>query len=211
MSENEISVSDALDKLRRLHQLAAGGGAVKPELLSEAISVVQRIRPASQEKAFDAPEIKGNPVAFIYDMVRAGGDVSSPEGRAKIRMKIAAITEGRDGAALRRLLLERLFLESRSIPHLDCLIAWDPDTKRVAVGRHPDLTGWSNDYACTAGACYASLADMTPDQRLAQLFIDFHTLVVGDGIPAQQAHEAFLSIKEYRAAISPDIPGAGKF
>jgi hypothetical protein len=40
------------------------------------------------------------------------------------------------------------------------------------------------------------------------VFINFHTLIVRDGIPIEKAHRAFLAIDEYREHISPDIPGA---
>lgn len=40
------------------------------------------------------------------------------------------------------------------------------------------------------------------------LFVDFHTIVVRDGIDPSVAHEAFLAIDEYTMTISPDIPGA---
>ncbi len=40
------------------------------------------------------------------------------------------------------------------------------------------------------------------------MFIDFHTLIVRDGIDPQAAHREFLKIDEYRRRISPDIDGA---
>ena len=40
------------------------------------------------------------------------------------------------------------------------------------------------------------------------MFIDFHTLVVGDGMDPQAVHRQFLKIDEYRRRISPDIKGA---
>ncbi len=48
---------------------------------------------------------------------------------------------------------------------------------------------------------------MTGDELIAQLFIDFHTIVVRDRVDPQKAHEAFLAIDEYREHISPDTPG----
>ncbi|MEX1180588.1 MAG: hypothetical protein WEB63_07240 [Cucumibacter sp.] len=42
------------------------------------------------------------------------------------------------------------------------------------------------------------------------MFIEFHTLVVRDGISLDEAHGAFLAIDEYRAMIAPDIPGAAE-
>lgn len=90
----------------------------------------------------------------------------------------------------------------------EAMVAWDPDTGGVRVGPWPDRTGWSDSYPMSAGACETCVHTMTPDQRLAQLFIMFHALVVRDGIPPDAAHRAFLVIDEFRAGISPDIPGA---
>lgn len=40
------------------------------------------------------------------------------------------------------------------------------------------------------------------------VFVDFHTLVVREGIAPEVAHGEFLKIDEYRELISPDIQGA---
>jgi hypothetical protein len=45
-------------------------------------------------------------------------------------------------------------------------------------------------------------------QQVAFMFVDFHMLVVDDGIDPQVAHQAFLAIDEYRPTISNHIPGA---
>lgn len=45
-------------------------------------------------------------------------------------------------------------------------------------------------------------------RKLLGIFIMFNTLVVRDGINPKKAHKAFLTIDEYRRAISPDAPGA---
>lgn len=67
---------------------------------------------------------------------------------------------------------------------------------------------WSRPYAFTIGAAELARRKYLTHQSLAQVFIDFHTIVVRDGIDPQVAHQAFLAIDEYRRAISPDIPGA---
>jgi hypothetical protein len=51
---------------------------------------------------------------------------------------------------------------------------------------------------------------MKGDQSALRLFIEFHTLVVRDGIDPQAAHEAFLAVDEYRDLISPDCPTPAK-
>ena len=97
--------------------------------------------------------------------------------------------------------------------HTEAMYAWGPRRGRVAgkpvmVGPWPDRSGWSDPYLFTGGACYTALHGKSPEERKAQLFIDFHTMVVRDGVPPPDAHEAFLAIDEYRASISPDIKGA---
>lgn len=99
----------------------------------------------------------------------------------------------------------------------DAMYAWTPTTDtstksqtagKVMVGLHPDLTRWSKPYSRSAGACYLKLKVKPEVEQIAQLFIDFHTMVVRDGIDPQVAHREFLKIDEYRERISPDIPGA---
>lgn len=101
---------------------------------------------------------------------------------------------------------------------LECMIAWTghddevhADTAgKIEVGPWPDKTRWSDRYFYTGGACYLELHKASEDQRLAKLFIDFHDIVVRDGIDPQAAHKAFLKIEEYRRHIAPDISGATK-
>lgn len=69
---------------------------------------------------------------------------------------------------------------------------------------------WTVDYAMSGGAAYTRTRGLTGAEAIAQLFIDFHTIVVGDGVDPQETHAAFLAIEEYRATISPDIPGADR-
>jgi hypothetical protein len=49
---------------------------------------------------------------------------------------------------------------------------------------------------------------MKPAELLAMVFIEFHAMVVRDGIDPQEAHRAFLAIDEYRTHIAPDMDGA---
>ena len=78
----------------------------------------------------------------------------------------------------------------------------------VKVGPHPDTTGWSEPYSHSAGSCYLALKNDPEIVQVAQLFIDFHTMIVRDGIDPRAAHREFLKIDEYRERISRDIPGA---
>jgi hypothetical protein len=47
-----------------------------------------------------------------------------------------------------------------------------------------------------------------PRTALLAMFVLFNTVTVRDGIDVKRAHEAFLTIDEYRKTISPDAPGA---
>ena len=99
----------------------------------------------------------------------------------------------------------------------EAMIAWTPayyqgdlTVGQVEVGPlvkegDPD---WTKSYRFTGGAAFASRHGARGAESLAYLFIDFHTLVVRDGIEFSKVHEAFLAIDEYRAAISPEIPGS---
>lgn len=98
------------------------------------------------------------------------------------------------------------------------MIAWNPNYDwieksgrvpgQVMVVAWPDRRGLSRPLLNTCGACYESLHELNEDQLIARLLIDFHTLVVRDGIDPQEAHRAFLNIDEYRKFIAPDIEGA---
>ena len=100
---------------------------------------------------------------------------------------------------------------------LEAIIAWTPthwaDVRpetagKVAVVPFLDQAGLSDAYAMTGGACYVDRHTMPEWQRIAMLFIEFNTIVVRDGVDAQEAHRAFLAIDEYRARIAPDQQGA---
>lgn len=97
------------------------------------------------------------------------------------------------------------------------MVAWNPvggswsskdKPGAVMVGPWPDrLGGWSREYDFTTGCCELARHKMTLDEKAGQMFIDFHTMVVRDGIKPETAHEQLLKIDEYRRRIAPDIPG----
>jgi hypothetical protein len=97
------------------------------------------------------------------------------------------------------------------------LIAWSPargpqrsEATRGRVKIGPLLEegdeDWTAPYVCTGGAAWTAQRTRTGPALIARLFIDFHTLVVLDGIDPLVAHNAFLAIDEYRAVISPGCP-----
>ena len=100
----------------------------------------------------------------------------------------------------------------------EALTAWTPaysairDATRGKVEVGPLLQegdpDWTRPYAYTGGAAYVSLRTMDEGWRVAMVFIEFHTMVVRDGIDPQVAHRAFLTIDEYAERIALDIPGA---
>ncbi len=90
---------------------------------------------------------------------------------------------------------------------IDVMIAWNPNGD-AKVGQHPDTVGWTKQFQMTAGACYSNWRTFTEDQRQKILFVEFHAMVVRDGVDPQVAHRAFMEIQEYRELIAPDIEGA---
>jgi hypothetical protein len=80
---------------------------------------------------------------------------------------------------------------------------------KVEVGLYlPGHVQWSDRYAFVVGAAFPSIRELRGSDAIAQLFVDFHTAVVRDGIDPQVAHQAFLVIDEYAESIAPDIEGA---
>ena len=91
----------------------------------------------------------------------------------------------------------------------EALIAWTPHTDKITVGHWPDTTGWKNEYASTAGACYPHIREINNAfKRDLMLFLDFHAIVVRDKVPVEAAHTAFLEIDEYRKRIAQEVRGA---
>ncbi len=89
------------------------------------------------------------------------------------------------------------------------MAAWTPGApESVEVGPWPDKTGWSDPYQYTGGCCELARHKWPKDRKVMMMFIDFHTLIVRDGIDPQAAHREFLKIDEYCRRISPDIDGA---
>jgi hypothetical protein len=48
----------------------------------------------------------------------------------------------------------------------------------------------------------------TEDQQVLTMFVNFHTLVVRDGLDPQLVHREFLKVDEYRQQIARDCEGA---
>ena len=51
------------------------------------------------------------------------------------------------------------------------------------------------------GACDLSFAEASDSERIIQMFVAFHAMVVRDGLDPQVVHTAFLEIDEYRAIV----------
>jgi hypothetical protein len=90
------------------------------------------------------------------------------------------------------------------------LIAWTPNTSKIIIveSKDPFPVGWAGDMMYTCGACVASTSSLKGAESIAQLFIDFHTIIVRDNVPISEAHREFLKVYEYRTRISPEIIGA---
>jgi hypothetical protein len=96
----------------------------------------------------------------------------------------------------------------------ECMIAWTPAydasgmAGQIEVGPWPDETGWSKKYSLTAAPALHGAFEASHWQEVAQIFVNFHSAVVRDGVSLVTAHAAFLAIEEYRHSISPDIKGS---
>jgi hypothetical protein len=66
----------------------------------------------------------------------------------------------------------------------------------------------ADQYQCVAGA--TPLFKRRPKRKTRQSFVlkRFHEVVVRDEVDYKKAHNAFLAIDEYRAAISPEVRSA---
>lgn len=100
--------------------------------------------------------------------------------------------------------------------HYNAVIVWTPnlehvpleDRGQVSVRTLQSCKNWSKpDFARTCGAVEGSRRNPSAE-NVMMVFVDFHTLVVRDGIDPKAAHAAFLAIDEYRRIISHDIDGA---
>src|SRR5271155_5878139 len=60
------------------------------------------------------------------------------------------------------------------------------------------------------GACDLSFAEASDSERIIQMFVAFHAMVVRDGLDPQVVHTAFLEIDEYRAIVD-GIGGAESY
>ena len=63
---------------------------------------------------------------------------------------------------------------------VEAMYGWNRNSGEIGVGPWPDTTGGSDRYSLSGGACYTNIRQMSPDQQVAQIFIDFHTLVIRD-------------------------------
>ena len=99
----------------------------------------------------------------------------------------------------------------------EALIAWTPpswdhkgSSGEVKVGPllHEGDSDWTLPYSHTGGAANVARRTMTGDRAVMMVFIDYHTLVYGDGLDPKVVHDAFLAIDEFAEHIAPDLPGA---
>jgi hypothetical protein len=96
----------------------------------------------------------------------------------------------------------------------DCIVAWTPSygpydhletVGEIAVGPHPDTTGWSGRYAFTSGVPDSRTA-MSDQAFVAAMLVTFQKAVMSDGINPRKAQAAFLAIDEYRRMVGAENP-----
>lgn len=92
--------------------------------------------------------------------------------------------------------------------YLESMIVWNRDTADIDVVPWPDKERAADGYRSSVGACFGHVHEMSEEARIAQVFVDFHAIVVRDHVPLSAAHKAFLKIDEYRKTIAPEIPGS---
>jgi hypothetical protein len=88
----------------------------------------------------------------------------------------------------------------------DALIAWtpadSPSGTRAQVKIGPIAqSDWAAAYARHSGAALAYRRPLKGSQTIVNVLIDFHAIVVRDGIDPKVAHEAFMVIDEYAEAV----------
>lgn len=102
----------------------------------------------------------------------------------------------------------------------ECFALWTPThfgelrpntAGQIKIGPKDRLRSLWGDYFYKAGGAFR--AESEPEEEITsfwelQVFLDFHTCVVRDGIDPDAAHREFLNVEEYRRLISPDIEGA---
>lgn len=98
--------------------------------------------------------------------------------------------------------------ERGSMKYKEAMVAWSRHTDQIKVGPWPQRDGWSKPYRYSVGACFLKVREMTQDKVGGKVFIDFHSIIVRDGVDIAAAHKAFLQIDEYREYISGDILGS---
>jgi hypothetical protein len=85
-------------------------------------------------------------------------------------------------------------------------VAWNAQPKAAspsAVEVGQSIGGWTDGYNNAQGS-----EGRTLEEKVAHMFITFHTLVVRDGVDPLRAHREFLKIDEYRRRIDSEIEGA---
>ena len=77
----------------------------------------------------------------------------------------------------------------------DCIVAWTPSygpydhletVGEIAVGPHPDTTGWSGRCAFTSGVPDSRMA-MSDQASVAAMLVTFQKAVMSDGINPRKA------------------------
>ena len=89
----------------------------------------------------------------------------------------------------------------------EIMYAWTPATWDLAYRRQGSSWGSPGSrrldapFASCLGACDLSFVEASNSERIIQMFVAFHAMVVRDGLDPQVVHTAFLEIDEYRAIV----------
>jgi hypothetical protein len=101
----------------------------------------------------------------------------------------------------------------------DAVIEWirswwsEPEEPHGSVRVIPKERDWSIWRACWLNIGHplflSGKRKPTETERVLQMFLDFHAMVVRDGIDPKTLHAEMLKVDEYRRCIAKDIEGAG--
>jgi hypothetical protein len=86
----------------------------------------------------------------------------------------------------------------------DCIVYNRAEHVAACQAGHNPHHGW----LMSGGACCFDRQEKTYWEQVALMMVDFHTMVVRDGLDPQVVHREFLKIDEYRQFIAPDCEGA---
>lgn len=88
------------------------------------------------------------------------------------------------------------------------MVLWDPApfSRRIKIVPYPRGHHASDsEFLSSCGGCYIDTQKLNGERLKLRILLDFHHIVVGDGLDPAVVHQAFLAFKYYRGMMAPDI------